>query len=141
MNDDSARGANDVRFTSDLKEDVNLEYPSNPGGFYAEGSFEILKRGPDGEPTTERVRGMIAPMTIGPDHYRLMGIHGIPGKGYTITDLRTGTAMASGLSHYTNAARDAVYNMANANSRQADRIDSYEQMFKRAHARERQRRS
>lgn len=82
MNDPSARGDNDVRFTGDM-----YEAPGSPLGYSAPGTYEILKSGN----IIGRVSGEITAF-----NGRLYGVaYSAEAETYRVTDLRTGMMLWS----------------------------------------------
>lgn len=82
MNDQSARGDNDVRFTGDMH-----EAPASPLGYSVPGTYEILKTGY----VIGRESGEITAF-----NGRLYGVkYNAEAETYTVTDLRTGMMLWS----------------------------------------------
>ena len=119
MNADATRGDNNVTFTSGIKEDVFIR--TNYGGYYVDGTFEILKSGNE----VERVSGMLTT-----DGKRMYGITQSGGY-YNVTDLRTGMLVSQNPS-LVQASLNAPTAMQQA-LRNPALVQSAEMRFKNAH--------
>ena len=113
LNSKEARGTNDIRFFSELKDSVEL----NNG--YAEGSFEI--RLSNGE--RERVRGLITVQSG-----RAYGIRDTGGR-YDTTDLRTGIKIGDDSSLYQVNNTILTFNDGFRRDSFKERVAGYERDF------------
>lgn len=120
MNDMATRGENNVTFTSGIKEDTFIR--TNYGGFYVDGTFEVLKSGD----SIDRVSGMITT-----DGKRMYGITQSGGY-YNVTDLRTGMLVAQSQS-LVQASMNGPTAMASVLRNNKAQLQSAEARFKKAH--------
>ena len=121
MNDPSARGDNDVRFTGDMH-----EAPASPYGYSAPGTYEVLKGGK--EKTRERISGEITAF-----YGRLYGVQRVDEENYMVTDLRTGMLISySEPSIYKAWEAIRTFNDGLHRERMKKSLESAEAMFKKA---------
>lgn len=120
MNSADARGANDVKFTSDMQDSV--EYGQ---GWFVKGSYEIMAQN-NGKDTVKRVSGEITAM-----NGRLYGIEQDL-SSYRVTDLRTGM-LITGNAPSKYAVWNDILTFNDGVSRNRATLNNFEKRFANAH--------